>query len=43
MKHRQATKTTHYHYTAHRLDSVTYDDAISTVYHYNAYGQPDSV
>ncbi len=43
MKHRQATKTTHYHYTAHRIDSVSYDDALSTVYHYNAYGQPDSV
>ena len=43
MKHRQASKTTHYHYTAHRLDSVSYDDALSTVYHYNAYGQPDSV
>ena len=43
MKHRQATKTTLYHYTAHRLDSVSYDDALSTVYHYNAYGQPDSV
>ena len=37
------TKTTIYHYTAHRLDSVSYDDALSTVYHYNAYGQPDSV
>ncbi len=23
------TKTTIYHYTAHRLDSVTYDDALS--------------
>ncbi len=42
MKNRQ-TKTTCYHYTAHRLDSVSYDDALSTVYHYNAYGQPDSV
>lgn len=28
MKHRQ-TKTTHYHYTAHHLDSVSYDDALS--------------
>ncbi|MBO4739129.1 MAG: RHS repeat-associated core domain-containing protein, partial [Bacteroidales bacterium] len=37
------TKTTIYHYTAHRIDSVSYDDALSTVYHYNAYGQPDSV
>ncbi len=28
-------KTTLYHYTAHRLDSVSYDDALSTVYHYD--------
>ncbi len=37
------TKTTHYHYNAHRLDSVSYDDALTTIYHYNAAGQPDSV
>ena len=37
------TKTTYYHYTAHRMDSVSYDDALSTVYHYNNYGQIDSV
>ena len=37
------TKTTHYHYNAHRLDSVCYEDALTTIYHYNAAGQPDSV
>ena len=37
------TKTTTYHYNAHRLDSVSYDDALTTIYHYNAAGQPDSV
>ncbi|MBO7623694.1 MAG: hypothetical protein J6S82_00095 [Bacteroidales bacterium] len=36
-------KTTHYHYNAHRLDSVSYEDALTTIYHYNAAGQPDSV
>ena len=36
-------KTTCYHYNAHRLDSVTYDDAISTVYHYDQFGQVDSL
>ncbi len=30
-------------HSTHRLDSVSYDDALSTIYHYNAYGQPDSV
>ena len=29
MKHRQLNNGTQYHYNAHRLDSVSYDDAIS--------------
>ncbi|MBR4339724.1 MAG: hypothetical protein IKP89_03785 [Bacteroidales bacterium] len=37
------TKTTHYHYTAHRLDSVGYDDALTTIYHYDQYGRVDSL
>ncbi len=43
MKHRQATKTTHYHYTAHRLDSVSYDDALTNIYIYDQYGRIDSL
>ena len=45
MKHRQVSngRITNYHYTAHRLDSVSYDDAISTVYHYDQYGRGDSL
>ncbi|MBO4739635.1 MAG: VCBS repeat-containing protein [Bacteroidales bacterium] len=38
-----ASKTTHYHYNAHRLDSVSYDDALSTIYHYDQYGRVDSL
>ena len=37
------TKAIHYHYTAHRLDSVGYDDALSTIYHYDQYGRVDSL
>ena len=37
------SKTTTYHYNAHRLDSVSYDDALTTIYHYNAAGQTDSI
>ena len=29
MKHRQDNNGMDYHYTAHRLDSVSYDDALS--------------
>ncbi len=36
-------KTTHYHYNAHRLDSVGYDDALTTIYHYDQYGRVDSL
>ena len=43
MKHRQASNGRKYTYNAHRLDSVTYDDAISTVYHYDQFGQVDSL
>ena len=39
----QQTKTTHYHYNAHRLDSVSYDDALTTIYHYDQYGRVDSL
>ena len=37
------TKSIQYHYNANRLDSVSYADALTTIYHYNAAGQPDSV
>ena len=37
------TKTTTYHYNAHRLDSVSYDDALTTIYHYDQYGRVDSL
>ncbi|MBO7624778.1 MAG: hypothetical protein J6S82_05670, partial [Bacteroidales bacterium] len=37
------TKTTQYHYNAHRLDSVSYDDALTTIYHYDQYGRVDSL
>ena len=37
------TKTTHYHYNAHRLDSVSYDEALTTIYHYDQYGRVDSL
>ncbi|MBO4282134.1 MAG: hypothetical protein J5873_02950 [Bacteroidales bacterium] len=36
-------KTTQYHYNAHRLDSVSYDDALTTIYHYDQYGRVDSL
>ena len=42
MKHRQANGT-QYHYNAHRLDSVSYDDALTTIYHYDQYGRVDSL
>ncbi|MBO7465548.1 MAG: hypothetical protein J6T56_06850, partial [Bacteroidales bacterium] len=37
------SRTTHYHYNAHRLDSVGYDDALTTIYHYDQYGRVDSL
>ena len=37
------SRTTHYHYNAHRLDSVSYDDALTTIYHYDQYGRMDSL
>ncbi|MBQ2488977.1 MAG: hypothetical protein II525_04100, partial [Bacteroidales bacterium] len=37
------TKTTTYHYNAHRLDSVSYEDALTTIYHYDQYGRVDSL
>ena len=37
------SKTTTYHYNAHRLDSVSYDDALTTIYHYDQYGRVDSL
>ncbi len=36
-------KTTLYHYTAHRLDSVSYDDALTNIYIYDQYGRIDSL
>ena len=39
----QQTKLTRYHYNAHRLDSVSYDDALTTIYHYDQYGRVDSL
>ncbi|MBO4282083.1 MAG: RHS repeat protein [Bacteroidales bacterium] len=39
----QQTKTTTYHYNAHRLDSVSYEDALTTIYHYDQYGRVDSL
>ena len=43
MKHRQASNGRQYHYTAHRLDSVSYDDALTTIYHYDNFGRVDSL
>ena len=37
------TKTTQFHYNAHRLDSVSYDDALTTIYHYDNFGRVDSL
>ena len=37
------TKTTQYHYNAHRLDSVNYDDALTIINHYDQYGRVDSL
>lgn len=37
------SKTTNYSYTAHRLESVNYEDGIGTYYNYNAYGQVESI
>ena len=37
------TKTTTCHYNAHRLDSVSYEDALTTIYHYDQYGRVDSL
>jgi YD repeat-containing protein len=36
-------KTTQYHYNAHRLDSMSYEDALTTIYHYDQYGRVDSL
>ena len=45
MKHRQVSngRITNYHYTAHRIDSVSYDDALTNIYIYDQYGRIDSL